>query len=145
MRVGEFEFLNLGDLSWNYQYQLACPKNMIGEVDLFQVTHHSGDDVLPQQVWAAKPSVAVLNNGPRKGGHPGAFETVSASPGIEDLWQLHRAMGSDDAHNTEERLTANLTETDDCEGGFIHAALHSDGAYTLTNSRNGFSKTYRSK
>ena len=116
LRIGDFEFLDLGDLSWNFQYQLACPLNLVGEVDLYQVTHHGLSDVLPQQVWSAKPRVAILNNGPRKGGSPEAYEAVTNSPGLEDLWQLHRAVQSDDAHNVEQRLIANLGETEGCEG-----------------------------
>ena len=27
----------------------------------------------------------------------------------------------------------------------VHASLHEDGTYTMTNSRNGYSKTYRTK
>src|SRR5688572_25565756 len=68
LRAGKFEFVNLGDLSWNFQHRLACPVNLLGQVDLFQVTHHGvRDDVLPQQMWAMAPTVAVMNNGPTKG------------------------------------------------------------------------------
>jgi competence protein ComEC len=147
LRVGQFEFLNLGDLSWNYQQQLACPVNMLGKVDLFQVTHHgTRDDVLPMLMWAIQPSVAVMNNGPAKGAGPVAVETVLRSPGLEDLWALHRAVNNDSAHNATEALTANLGETNGCEGAWIRARLDADGStYTLTNSRNGHSKTYRVK
>lgn len=146
LRSGEFEFLNLGDLSWNYQAELACPVNLLGEVDLFQVTHHGvRDDVVPQQMWSVKPTVAVMNNGPRKGAGPVAVETVMKSPGLEDLWQLHRAAENDAEHNTAEALTANLTPTEGCAGHWIHASLSDDGSYTLTNSRTGHSRTYRIK
>ena len=93
LRAGKFEFVNLGDLSWNFQHRLACPVNLLGKVDLFQVTHHGvRDDVLPQQMWAMAPTVAVMNNGPTKGAGPVAVETVLRSPGLEDLWSLHRAV-----------------------------------------------------
>ena len=83
-RAGKFEFVNLGDLSWNFQHKLACPVNLLGPVDLFQVTHHGvRDDVLPQQMWAMAPTVAVMNNGPTKGAGAVAVETVTevARPG----------------------------------------------------------------
>ena len=32
-RAGKFEFVNLGDLSWNFQHQLACPVNLLGKVE----------------------------------------------------------------------------------------------------------------
>jgi beta-lactamase superfamily II metal-dependent hydrolase len=146
LRSGQFEFVNLGDLSWNFQYQMACPVNLLGKIDLFQVTHHgTRDDVVPQQVWALDPTVAVMNNGPTKGAGPEAVETVLNSPSLEDLWQLHRAIHNDPEHNTEERLTANSGDIEGCEGNWIHARVHGDGSYTLTNSRNGYSKTYRAK
>ena len=86
LRSGKFEFVNLGDLSWNFQHRLACPVNLLGRVDLFQVTHHGvRDDVLPQQMWPMTPAVAVMNNGPAKGAGQVAVETVLKSPGLEDL------------------------------------------------------------
>jgi beta-lactamase superfamily II metal-dependent hydrolase len=146
LRAGRFEFVNLGDLSWNFQHRLACPVNLLGHVDLFQVTHHGvRDDVLPQQMWAMAPTVAVMNNGPTKGAGTVAVETVLRSPGLEDLWSLHRAVNNDAAHNAKEHLTANLGDTDGCAGAWIRARIDPAGTYTLTNSRNGYSKTYRVK
>jgi competence protein ComEC len=146
LRAGRFEFVNLGDLSWNFQHQLACPVNLLGKVDVFQVTHHGvRDDVLPQQMWAMAPTVAVMNNGPTKGAGAVAVETVLRSPGLEDLWSLHRALGNDAAHNAQEPLTANLGETAGCEGAWIRARVTDGGSYVVTNSRNGRSKTYRVK
>lgn len=146
LRTGGFEFVNLGDLSWNFQYQMACPANLLGKIDVFQATHHgTGDDVVPQQIWALDPTVTVMNNGPTKGAGPEAVETVLNSPGLEDLWQLHRAVKNDAKHNTDEQLTANLGETEGCQGSWIHARVHADGSYTVTNSRNGYSKTYQAK
>ena len=146
LRSGKFEFVNLGDLSWNFQHRLACPVNLLGRVDLFQVTHHGvRDDVLPQQMWPMAPTVAVMNNGPAKGAGAVAVETVLKSPGLEDLWSLHRAVNNDAAHNAQERLTANLGGTEQCAGAWIRARVDAAGTYTLTNSRNGFSKTYQVK
>jgi competence protein ComEC len=146
LRAGTFEFVNLGDLSWNFQHRLACPVNLLGTVDLFQVTHHGvRDDVLPQQMWAMAPTVAVMNNGPTKGAGAVAVQTVLQSPGLQDLWSLHRAVNNDAAHNAQERLTANLGESDGCAGAWIRARVDPAGAYTLSNSRNGYSKTYQAK
>ena len=143
LRAGKFEFVNLGDLSWNFQHRLACPVNLLGKIDLFQVTHHGvRDDVLPQQMWAMAPTVAVMNNGPTKGAGSVAVEAVLRSPGLEDLWSLHRAVNNDAAHNAPERLTANLGDSDGCPGAWIRARVDEAGTYTLTNSRNRYSKTY---
>lgn len=145
LKSGNFEFSNLGDLFWSFQHKLACPLIMIGEVDLYQAAHHATrDDVLPQQLWPMRPTVVVANNGPAKGGGAQAIEYVKQSPGLEDLWQLHRVLANDGAHNAAEELTANLGATDGCAGHWIRARVEG-GAYTVTNSRNGFSKTYQVK
>ena len=52
------------------------------------------------------------------------YEVVSQSPGIEALWQSHRALDTDDAHNTDEQLIANHTDEDQCLGHWIRAMVH---------------------
>jgi competence protein ComEC len=143
---GKFDFLDLGDLSWNKEHELACPENLVGNVDLYQVTMHGMDrSGAPQQVWSAKPAVAIMNNGPRKGGTAAAYDTVRKSPGLEDLWQLHYAVTNDKDHNTDERLIANLGTDGECSGRWIRVSVRRDGSYTVSNSRNGFSKTYKAR
>jgi hypothetical protein len=143
---GKFDFLDLGDLSWNKEHELACPENRVGEVDLYQVTMHGmSTSGAPQQVWAARPAVAILNNGPRKGATPAAYETVRKSPGLEDVWQLHYAVPNDKDHNTDERMIANLGADGECSGKWIRVSVRRDGSYVVTNSRNSFSKTYKAR
>lgn len=144
LRVGAFDFLDLGDLSWNFQQRLVCPDNLLGLVDLAQAPHHAvRDDVLPQLLAAVRPGVVVMNNGPTKGGGAVAVAAVLASPGLEDAWSLHRVIANDAVHNAAEPLTANIGTTDGCAGHWIRARLTDDGIYALTNSRNKHSKTYR--
>ncbi len=144
MSLGEFQFLNLGDLTVNVQHALACPENRLGVVDIFQVPHH-GNGVAPQLTWALSPTVAVLNNGPHKGGGAEGFEIVKKSPGLQGIWQLHRALDTDSDHNATERMTANLSEKDDL-GYWIKAVVQADGSsYTITNGRNQFTEKYPSK
>jgi hypothetical protein len=146
LRYGKFKFLDLGDLTWNYEKPLVCPTNLIGTVDLFQTSHHGLDrSNSPQFVWSIQPRVAVMNNGPRKGGPASVFEILRKSPGIEDIWQGHLAMGTPKEVNTDEKMIANLGPTADCPANLLKASVASDGKYTITNARNGFSKTYSSK
>jgi len=146
LRAGSFEFADLGDLSWNFQQQLACPVNLLGTVDLMQVPHHGvRDDALPQLVWAMAPTVAVMNNGPAKGAGPVAIETMQKSPGLQDLWSLHRLLANDAAHNAAEALTANLGPSDGCAGAWIRARVPGDGSFSVTNSRTSQSRSYRVK
>jgi competence protein ComEC len=146
LKYGKFDFIDMGDLTWNYEQKLVCPNNLIGRVDLYQTTHHGLDrSNSPQFVWAIQPTVAVMNNGPRKGGPASVFETLRKSPGLQDIWQGHLALGTPKDVNTDEKMIANLEATADCKGNLLKASVTSKGEFTLTNLRNGFSKTYQSK
>ncbi len=146
LTFGKFQFLDLGDLTWNKENDLACPQNLLGQIDLLQVTHHGMDmSGAPQHIWALRPHIAVINNGPRKGGTPVVFDVLKKSPGITDIWQVHRALAADEAHNTTEPLTANLEPEDQCKGNWLKATVEPGGKYTLTNSRTGFQKNYLAK
>jgi hypothetical protein len=144
LSLGEFQFLNLGDLTVDVQHQLACPRNLLGVVDLFQVPHH-GDGVAAHLTWALAPTAAVFNNGPHKGGGAEGFEAISSIPDIDGIWQLHRALDTDEEHNASARMTANLTEENDM-GFWIKATVRADGSsYTIENGRNQYRETYLSK
>ena len=144
VRFGKFDFLDLGDLSWNYEIETACPVNLFGEIDLYQVTHHgmhmSG---APAHLNAIRPKVAVMNNGPRKGGRPETFEVLSSLSSLETLWQVHRSLATDAAHNPPEDFIANLGETEECDGNWIKATVWPDGRFTIFNSRNEHSMEYK--
>jgi beta-lactamase superfamily II metal-dependent hydrolase len=165
---GKFRALHLGDLTWNREFDLMCPNNRIGTVDLFVVSHHgqpiSNSEVL---VHAVQPRVAILNNGMRKGGQPPAMRILHTSPGLEDLWQLHFSMLSGQEYTVPGMFIANLDEqgalpvapapapqrgatgaappppAHDGPAHWIKVSAQTDGTFTVTNSRNGFSKTYR--
>jgi beta-lactamase superfamily II metal-dependent hydrolase len=146
LQYGKFRFIDMGDLTWNYEQKLVCPTNLVGKIDLYQTTHHGLDrSNSPQFVQAIHPAVAVMNNGPRKGGPASVFEVLRKSPGLEDIWQGHLALAIPKETNTDEKMIANLEASAECKGNAIKAAVDSKGAFTVTNLRNGFSKTYRSK
>jgi len=142
--VGNFRFLDLGDLTKKKELELACPNNLIGTVDLFLVTHHGADLSNPKPlVWGLHPRVAIIDNGARKGASQAAWKIVRESPGLEDLWQLHYAAESDKDHNVDPDHIANVKEN--CEGKGIKVEAQSDGSFTLTNMRTGDEKTYSKK
>jgi len=138
---GQFRMLDLGDLTWNKEHDLVCPNNLLGTVDVYLTTHHGLDQSgLPALVHAVHPRVAIMNNGARKGGSAEAWSTVRSSPGLEDLWQLHYATGSDRAHNAAEPLIANL---DDSTASEITISAERSGSFVVTNTRNSQQKRYQ--
>ena len=67
-------------------------------------------------------------------------------PGIEGIWQGHRSLlDADAAHNTAPDMIANLEEGAADQGYTITAAVSSDGTFTVTNSRNRYTKSYRAR
>jgi competence protein ComEC len=164
---GRFRVAHLGDLTWNKESELMCPINRIGTVDLFVVSHHgqpiSNSEVL---VHALQPRVAIMNNGTRKGGQPEAMKVLYSTPGLEDLWQLHFSLlsgqeftvpglfianGVDDqpaampvAAMPPPPAGANAPPPPPHNGAafWIKVSAQSDGSFTVTNGRNGFSKAY---
>ena len=147
---GGFRFLDLGDLTQDLEFQMACPVNRIGEVDLFLTTHHgSGQSNAPELVHALKSRVAIMNNGARKGGDPPVLKTVRSAPGLEDLWMLHYSVAAGDEGNVAEPLIANLGDVSDPavkDTGFgINVTVQPNGSFTVVNERNSVSKTYAAR
>src|SRR6185503_15743434 len=108
---GRFRVVHLGDLTWNKEFELMCPNNPLGTVDLFVVSHH-GQAISnsPQLVHALRPRVAIMNNGTRKGGQPAAMQVLFSSPGLEDLWQLHFSLLSGQEYTVPGAFIANTVD-----------------------------------
>jgi beta-lactamase superfamily II metal-dependent hydrolase len=138
---GKFRIIDLGDLTWNKEMELACPNNKIGTVDVYLSTHHGLNlSNCPALVHALRPRVAIVNNGETKGGEPEALRTIRSSPGIEDVWQLHYSKNVSKAENAPEPFIVNVDR--DLPTSWIELAAQADGQFTVTNSRNGMTKTY---
>ena len=92
---------------------------------------------------ALHPRVAIMNNGAKKGGNPAAWKLIKESPGLEDLWQVHFAIAGAKESNVAEPMIANIDDND--EGKYLKVSAMTDGSFTVTNSRNKYSKTYPAK
>ena len=153
---GKFTFLDLADLDWQKEVELACPVNKVGEVTLWQTSRHGALDGAgaPALLYAMKPQVVVVNNGPRKGlggPSPGSqkaqsvhYERIAKIPGVEGIWQGHLSL-FDKEHSAPETMIANLEDTSECQGHALRASVAPDGRFTVSNSRNGFSKSYAAR
>ncbi len=142
LTFGKFRFIDLGDLTKQKEIELVCPNNLIGHADVYLSTHHGLDQSNARAlVHALHPRVIIMNNGARKGGKPEAWETMHASPGLQDLWQLHTAIEAGADHNTAEQLIANPDEK--CAGEYLKLTAWPDGRFTVFNSRNQLARTYK--
>jgi beta-lactamase superfamily II metal-dependent hydrolase len=138
---GKFRLVDLGDLYWNREYDLACPSSVLGNMDVYMTTHHgkktSGS---PQLVDALHFKAAIMNNGPTTGGSDQAWQTIHDAPGSPDIWQLHTALKNEPGHNSPDGFIANLSL--DCAGYWIRLAARADGSFSISNQRTQFEKRY---
>ena len=167
---GKFRVVHMGDLTVNKEFDLMCPNNRLGTVDLWVVSHH-GQPISNSAVLAhaLQPRVAILNNGTRKGGQPDAMKVIHSSPGLEDLWQIHFSLLSGQEYTVPGMFIANgvdeppaampiaaITAPPPGAGAapppahngpafWIKVSAQPDGSFTVTNARNGFSKTYKAR
>jgi competence protein ComEC len=141
---GKFRMVDLGDLTWNKEYELVCPNNKIGTVDVYLSTHHGvNESGGPEIVHALRPRVAIMNNGATKGGSAEAWQTIHSSPGLIDLWQLHYAMAGGDTNNSPRRFIANPDgDAQRDQGHWIEVRAGSNGSFSVTNSRTDETKNY---
>ena len=139
---GRFKFIDLGDLVWNELGQLVCPKNMLGDADVYLVAHHGNAfSGVPAVTEAMHPRVAIVNNGEVKGGDAKTFKVLHASPGLEDIWQLHRTTNQG-ARQADEAFIANLDVTSSYS---LKLSASVDGGFSITNRRTSVTKRYAAK
>jgi beta-lactamase superfamily II metal-dependent hydrolase len=163
---GRFRTVHLGDLTVNRQFDLMCPNNRLGTVDLLIAARH-GNVNAELLAHALRPRVAITNNGTRKGGQPEAMKIFYSSPGLEDIWQMHFSLLSGQEYAVPGMFIANVFDQQppampvapfapppqgqeappapqhDGPAYYFKVLAQQDGTFTVTNTRNAFSKTYR--
>jgi beta-lactamase superfamily II metal-dependent hydrolase len=143
LTFGRARIASLGDLTWNVEKALVCPRDKVGPVDLFMVSHHGAHfSNSPALLRALSPRVAIIGNGAKKGGDAERYDTVHASPRIERVWQLHFGEEAGADHNTPETYIANPTAATDAHAS-LEISVTKEGAITVTNDRTGFKESYR--
>lgn len=164
---GKLRAFNPADLPVAKEFELMCPTTKVGPVDLLLSLHHgTANSNSPVLIHALRPRVAIMNNGTRKGGNPEVMQTVFASPGLENLWQMHFSTLSGQEYTIPGLFIANTIDDQPSampiapaaapppgpnqlpppvhngKAYWINVSAQQNGAFTVTNTRNGFSKIY---
>jgi beta-lactamase superfamily II metal-dependent hydrolase len=134
LRYGAFDFYVGGDLTGDVEAQLACPVDRVGAVDLYQVTHHGqANSNNPVLLATLKPTVAVMSNGPRKGGAAETVQRLKALPSLKGLYAIHKNASTGPEVNAAPENTAN--EAPDTGHGFTATVDAAAKTFTVTNGR----------
>jgi len=140
---GPWRFFEGGDLTWNTEATLVCPKNNVGApVDVMQDEHHGLDQSNnPVLVKTLQPNVVIVNNGPKKGGEAGCFNTMKSTPSVKTVYQLHRNVRVGPELNVAPELIANMDEA--CAGNFVKLSVDPQGkSYVVSVPSTKHEKTY---
>jgi competence protein ComEC len=159
LRFGKVSIAMFGDLSWDKERELSCPAGKLGHVGLLIATQHgSSISSNPASIADMHPDLVLMGSGGKKGGDEGPIKTMKASPGLMGFWQTHESFAHPE-WSGDKNMIANLnpsaaavaahakqmfTSPPD-QGHAIHAEITKDGKVTMTNDRNGYSKTYQVK
>ena len=145
LSYGDFDFLDLGDLTWNIEHQLVCPNNPLGKVDLQMVTHHGLDlSSNPALVRVIEPTVSVMCNGPHKGANREVVSLLKSIPSLKATYQLHRNVELSEKDNPDKSQIANWEEN--CKGEFIKVSVSPAAkTFSVTVGEKGKSSIYSTK
>lgn len=142
LRYGQFDYYGGGDLTGDVEAKLACPADRVGSVDLYQVTHHGqANSNNPVLLATLKPTVAVMNNGPRKGGAAETFQRLKALPSLKALYAIHKSAANPAEANASPENIANL-DTPDAGQGFSATVDAAAKSFTVTNPRTNETRSF---
>jgi len=141
---GRFRYYDGADLESHYAHEMVCPNNPIGTVDLWAVNVHGQSKGFSAAMASAlkAPVVIEFNDGRMgRGNDPDVWAGLHALPTTPDIWLLHVNERSGPEKNPPADFIANLQGTDGMKS--LKISANQNGTFTVTNERNGFSKTYK--
>ncbi len=142
LTYGKFSFFAGGDITWNVEHHLAHPKNIVGQVDLYQVTHHGLDQSNnPVLLRAITPTVCVAMNGPQKGIEPNTFNNLRQLPSVRAIYQIHYNTRFGEIGNAAPEFIANPQGSQ--RGEWIKASIHpEEGTFSVSIGNEGAKRVF---
>ena len=125
---------------------LVHPFNLVGEVDVYQVTHHGLDSSNnPIVLHSLKPRVAIMNNGVTKGCLPEVFANLTETESLDAIYQVHKNLRPDGAtNNVPDEFIANHSK--DCKGNYINLSVAPDSkSYVVSIPAHDHSRKFETK
>jgi beta-lactamase superfamily II metal-dependent hydrolase len=144
LTYGDFDLFAGGDLTWNIEHKFTCPRRVAPKVDVYLVNHHGADSSNhPALIDALAPEVAIVNNGPRKGGEPRSLAYLIKQLRDVGVFQLHRNVRPG-AVNVEPARIANDAEA--CTAQPLTLRVEPDGRrYTVAVPSRDVERTFSTR
>ena len=97
----------------------------------------------PVLVQTLAPTVAIMNNGPRKGGAAATVNLLKSISSIQAAYQLHKNADTSASENTAPGLIANKSVAG---GEFIHVRVEPDGSkFTVQIGEQGAVRAFETR
>jgi competence protein ComEC len=138
---GKFRMYDPVDLEAHNAHALVCPNNPIGTVDVYDINVHGQSKGFSAAMASALNAPVIIEfKGNRKGGDADVWTNLHSLPAPPDVWALHFNEPAGAEKNPAPDFIANLPGPDGMKN--IRISANQNGTFTVSNERNGFSKTY---
>lgn len=146
LQYGAFRYFDGGDLTWNVETNLVCPKDNVGPVSVYQVDQHGYDISSPPVLLATlRPQAALEDNGAHKGGEAGPYHRLLAVLPRTDIYQTH--LNLDTSAENDNTVAENIANPGTTDPGFgFRVVVATDGrSFRIINERTGRAKEYQTR